>query len=233
MPIAGAAGEPIPSTVPQLAESLLKSVRSLRPQGPYAIAGFCRSGPVALELAQQLQRDGEDVEHLVVIDSPIENTNALLRGLERFISITATVTRWDAEQQLAWFLAGRRWLQGLDRLVTGQTIAREPATGPDRIGDAYHRARRGYIPRPYSGRLLLISRKGEALDPRWLKISPTLDAAQIAASHATCLTEDLQTLCGLFEQALNAPTATGITASSSDRTTPAAVPRYRADAPAC
>lgn len=52
-----------------LAERFLRLVRERRPHGPYIFAGWCSHGLLALEMAQQLRSQGEDVALVVMIES--------------------------------------------------------------------------------------------------------------------------------------------------------------------
>jgi thioesterase domain-containing protein len=52
-----------------MAESYLREIRELQPEGPYYLGGFCMGGQVAVEIAQRLVRDGEQVNLLFAIDS--------------------------------------------------------------------------------------------------------------------------------------------------------------------
>ncbi|MEJ2503257.1 MAG: thioesterase domain-containing protein, partial [Gemmatimonadota bacterium] len=58
------------ATVEQLAAECLAELRSLQPTGPYFIGGYSMGAPIALELSQQLQREGERVSMLFVLDPP-------------------------------------------------------------------------------------------------------------------------------------------------------------------
>ena len=160
---------------------------------------------MALEVAQQLQRAGEVVESLIIIDAPIDNTNIVVRGVDRVIRAAGVIGRWDSGTRLERFLTVRRWLERLDGVLPRRSTVRDSPTLPagDPIAHAYQRARRGYVPRRYSGRLLLLKRAGHALDSRWLKISRGLTVAEIAGTHETCLTDDLPTICAHFERAVN------------------------------
>jgi thioesterase domain-containing protein len=44
-------------------------IRSVQPHGPYRIAGWCASGPLAMEIARQLILTGEEVALLALFDS--------------------------------------------------------------------------------------------------------------------------------------------------------------------
>src|SRR5260370_33298644 len=52
-----------------MAESYLREIRELQPEGPYYLGGFCMGGQVAVEIAQRLVRDGQQVNLLFVIDT--------------------------------------------------------------------------------------------------------------------------------------------------------------------
>ena len=56
-------------TVEQRAAACLDAMRSVQPQGPYYIGGWCAAGPLAVEIARQLVASGEHVGYLVLFDS--------------------------------------------------------------------------------------------------------------------------------------------------------------------
>ena len=57
-------------TVEAMATHYLGEVRSVQAQGPYLLAGQCIGGLVAREMARQLLEQGEEVQLLVMYDSP-------------------------------------------------------------------------------------------------------------------------------------------------------------------
>jgi len=66
----GLATHSLPDTVEAIAADRLRSVRRVRPRGPYALGGHCFGGLVALEMAHQLRAAGERVEVVALIDAP-------------------------------------------------------------------------------------------------------------------------------------------------------------------
>jgi amino acid adenylation domain-containing protein len=75
----------------------VSNIRSIQPQGPYRLLGYCFGGLVALEIAQQLHALGQEVELLGLLDSHNrdcilaahqDNSTAIRFGahLERFLS---------------------------------------------------------------------------------------------------------------------------------------------------
>ncbi|WP_405710348.1 MULTISPECIES: non-ribosomal peptide synthetase [unclassified Streptomyces] len=65
--LTGAAG--LPATIGEMADLYLRSVRELRPRGPYLLLGRSFGGPLAHELAVRLRRAGEEVGMLAVVDA--------------------------------------------------------------------------------------------------------------------------------------------------------------------
>ena len=57
------------STMEEIAKSLLQELRSVKPHGPYTLAGHCFGGVMALEMAAQLEADGEAVDRLLLLES--------------------------------------------------------------------------------------------------------------------------------------------------------------------
>ncbi len=56
------------------ANNYLQEIRKVQPNGPYLLGGHCYGGVLAFEMAQQLQRQGETVDLLVVIDAILLET---------------------------------------------------------------------------------------------------------------------------------------------------------------
>ena len=58
-------------TFEEMAADYLAEVRSVQPHGPYLLGGFSGGGIAALEMAQQLHAEGEEVALLVMLDTPV------------------------------------------------------------------------------------------------------------------------------------------------------------------
>ncbi|GAA1593833.1 hypothetical protein GCM10009678_90040 [Actinomadura kijaniata] len=59
----------LPGSVEEMAEDYLAQIRAVQPHGPYHLAGWSLGGLIAYEMATRLQRDGERVALLTLIDS--------------------------------------------------------------------------------------------------------------------------------------------------------------------
>ena len=51
-----------------MAAAYVRSLRAVQPEGPYQLVGFCGGGLIAFEMAQQLRKQGQAVEALVLIE---------------------------------------------------------------------------------------------------------------------------------------------------------------------
>lgn len=57
-----------PTSIEQLAAAYCEAIITTKPEGRYRLAGFCRSGVIALEVARQLVASGKQVDLVVLID---------------------------------------------------------------------------------------------------------------------------------------------------------------------
>lgn len=72
----GISGEAPPILqIESMAEHYLAAIRQVQPEGPYQLAGWSFGGKVALEMAQQLQKAGESVALLAIIDTRLYSTS--------------------------------------------------------------------------------------------------------------------------------------------------------------
>ncbi|HWQ02112.1 MAG TPA: AMP-binding protein [Gaiellaceae bacterium] len=61
-------GTTVPSSVVELATGYVADIRSVQPHGPYVLGGYCLGAGIAVEMARQLEADGEEVAMLVMLD---------------------------------------------------------------------------------------------------------------------------------------------------------------------
>jgi acyl-CoA synthetase (AMP-forming)/AMP-acid ligase II/thioesterase domain-containing protein len=128
-----------PETVEEIADAYLAECRRVQPAGPYRIGGFCMGGPIAVEMARSLARDGERVD-LLLIDPRVSPPRDV--------------------RSLSWTV--RRRLQRGDVLHTVlshnrrvNAAAAETASMP--TWDRLARARNAYRPRPIDIPTALVS----------------------------------------------------------------------------
>ena len=85
-------------SVGRIARRHVATVRGEQPEGPYRIAGHSLGGLIALEMAHQLRRAGQEVETLIVLDSfppdpalmPVVHHPSTLAKLKEGVSLALT-----------------------------------------------------------------------------------------------------------------------------------------------
>jgi thioesterase domain-containing protein/acyl carrier protein len=70
-----AEGRPVHTNIESMASHYLKELRVVQPDGPYFLGGWSMGGVVALEMAQQLQAQGQEVKLLALVDSTVPNSS--------------------------------------------------------------------------------------------------------------------------------------------------------------
>ena len=81
--------QPAQLRVEDMAASYIEQMRTVQPNGPYALVGYSFGGLIALEIAQQLRRSGEQIELLCLLDTYVHETwlpwSARLRHLSHTV----------------------------------------------------------------------------------------------------------------------------------------------------
>lgn len=157
------------TTVEEIAAHYISEIRKVQPSGPYYLGGYCFGGIVAFEMAQQLQRQGENAALVVLF-------TAVLR-YHRRESAPAPVSKpkpqtKSARQKLATLMKSP--LRALYRksavFIEHKILKLEPLTHSIFFGlrgtiPPYMRTRyvwrtlfnaeQNYVPQPYSGTLVM------------------------------------------------------------------------------
>lgn len=90
-----------------LISTYIAEIRKVRPTGPYCLSGYSSGGLLALHVAQQLIREGDAVDLLVLLDAPLQNPwwiNLPFLGANRLCNLTRLtdamrwqiIRRWDS-----------------------------------------------------------------------------------------------------------------------------------------
>ena len=154
------------ASVPTIAARYLETIRSFQPHGPYYLAGESFGGVVAFEMAQQLQAAGEEVALVALLDSWLLNgyTQSLVQRLKlhwKLLSkhgLSYIVKRVQRRTQMV-----RRKLaaslhkvyQQLHPFSGSISLAVTEVTQQDVRASVLQRASRLYVPKPYSGKMVL------------------------------------------------------------------------------
>jgi len=91
----------IPPPLETIAKVHLESLRSIQPEGPYLLGGWCNGALLAYEVARQLHAQGQTVDLLVLVVPMLPGHHRRVRSV---ISRLVGLMRRGQEKQLDWFL---------------------------------------------------------------------------------------------------------------------------------
>jgi thioesterase domain-containing protein len=163
-----------------MASHYVRELVALQPSGPYRLGGYCLGGTIAFEMAQQLQAQGERVGLVAMLDT--YNPDKVPRSRPRAMTPLFLLQNvwfhsanfWLAGNKDRWSFVGEKWDVALARLGIrlralyhalhvrgGPGIQnRYPHLMVKRVNDE---AASRYVPRPYSGRVVVIEPKASFL----------------------------------------------------------------------
>jgi thioesterase domain-containing protein len=180
-------------------------MRELQPNGPYLIAGWCYGGIVAVEMAQQLLKQGEEVAFLGLLE-----TVAAAPAWWSFSYYAHRLGCALSMKPAAWLryiqekIKYRKWLKLLPQLRFSAAFQGEAEGGPkdvqklERLRAVYEAnllALRRYRSRPYPGRVVLFNAReqdpGLIPDPLygWAGLAREIETHIVPGSHDTMLNE--------------------------------------------
>ncbi len=174
-----------------MAAHYIEEIRTVQPYGPYFLGGWCLGGDVALEMAQQLQEQGEEVALVAMVENPLPDYPKSLPGttvfhrliyrlIDRVHLEISNFLEVEAEAKLAFSLERTR------RLLTGVQVNIEKMIEPvlakfdlphsqaytlTVLAEAHEKAYEDYEPRPYRGKVTLFRASKQ---PLGIQPDPTL-----------------------------------------------------------
>jgi thioesterase domain-containing protein/acyl carrier protein len=152
----GLDGRENPATsIVDMATDYLSEVRKVQPSGPYYLAGACLGGVVAFEMAQQLRAKKEPVPLLLLLDSffpeermDVFNPSAKFYWLRR-------MDRKLGEMLLSWETGANQHSIRFRKMLGHFTSVRRRAAMLSAVDEANLKSVAKYVPRPYSGRIVM------------------------------------------------------------------------------
>ena len=143
----------------EMARAYLAEVRQVQPHGPYFLGGFSGGGITALEMAWQLQQQGEETALVVMLDTSPPIVPQLTDADKAKIHVQRL--RQHGPAYLArWARRRWEWESGRIRARLGRDEPQAEATPAEfrseNIRAAFVRALEAYEPPPYPGRIVLI-----------------------------------------------------------------------------
>ncbi|HEX8436100.1 non-ribosomal peptide synthetase/type I polyketide synthase [Archangium sp.] len=180
-------GETLAGSIEDMATLYLEAVRTRQPSGPYRLAGHSFGGVVAYEMAQQLLTRREQVESLLLMDSPGPGQMPVSLGSQE--EIQEYFHRMAPELFRELFLTPAAREGSLDALLPrGEVflrVFRENAS-----------AMFAYTPRPYPGRLVFFhARERDAINSphpelAWIPLAAGgVEVHVVPGNHVTMLGE--------------------------------------------
>ncbi len=238
----GADGE-VARSFEDMAVEYIREIRSLQPEGPYLLGGYCLGGTLALEMARQLRSQGETVALIALL----ETYNA--RAIGGVPSRAVRTCR--AAQNLGYHVgnfsrirAAGRWafLREKYRVLTARTRVwlasrfRKRSYSHLMVRRANDHAERAYLPARYDGRVALFRPETHFWrldDPKfgWGDLHENLDVYTLPFYPRGMLVEPfVQTLARRLDEAIEAALVESV-AESPDRSPDSRPPALAARQP--
>jgi thioesterase domain-containing protein len=157
----GVDGDAIPSTIETIAAEYVTLLKSVRPNEPYLLGGYCGGGLVALEMARQLAAVGEHIDNVVLVDVPHPDPLALRA---RLMPIVLRIRRFAKNsnklQALRRKLLMLRPLLDLRR-TRRNVSARQTTVARPTMSQVWQSIIEKYIPHTYTSRVVLLVAKDD------------------------------------------------------------------------
>ncbi len=192
-------------TIGEMAEYSIGVIRTVRPQGPYLLAGYSAGGLVALEIAQQLTTAGESVPLVLLLDTypsrqvwPLSchlqviglQTLRRLRSLPKMSSLAAL-------REIVVRAGGLKWYLGLSGVLPPPPVVPEGwSEAQRRVHVATYNAGEAYRPARYAGKVVFLQPENTTnLEPQapsqvWRKYLSDLEARRVPGSHLGIVEDD-------------------------------------------
>ena len=146
-------------TFEEMARDYIAEIRVVQPHGPYLLAGYSGGGICAYEMALQLTEQGEEVAHVIMLDTPLP-TQPALHWRDKVDMKLQDLNRHKIGLLKQWLDKRRRWKAELRSRANAET-----EHGPveqfnnKKIELVFRRALLKYPVRPYAGAVTLFRPK--------------------------------------------------------------------------
>ena len=204
------------TTVVDIAAHYLSEIRTVQPQGPYFLGGYCFGAMVAFEIAQQLKKADQEVPLLFFLDPAEPNVNrspapsaptparfsnegtSLLDEISRHLQNIKSLKRNEKAHYVLQRVKGKIKASFIDKLLK-RIVCRAyltlgyripPSLRSRYILDVYGRAIAGYVPQVHPGRLIVFEADEECDPDRWERLAlGGLEIHEIPGDHTIVLHE--------------------------------------------
>jgi len=171
------------NTIEAMATHYLDEIRTVQPEGPYFLGGFCLGAVIAFQMAHQLHERGERAALLAALDA---SGPRFKKSLWDYVYFAMQALRTNP--------------MGLTRYLISTRLLPQPVVVPGAADDdaasswassnvarAIDEARRQYNPRPYPGRItwFVNSERAPLAVPQWREFASGVERCVFPGSHAT------------------------------------------------
>ena len=176
-------GEEPHETFEEMATAYLDEIRQIQPYGPYMIGGFSGGGLTAYEMARQLRAQGQEIDLLVMLDTPLPFDPPLTRR-DKILMHKNAIRKQGAGYFVDWARDRFDWeLKRLqERFFKAPEAPRTTSFHNEEIEAAFRGACELYDLRPYEGAITLYRPK--------LDIAHEIAPGRILNSHRRLIFHD-------------------------------------------
>lgn len=192
----GVDGNHAPRTsIVEMAHAYINDIRTIQPEGPYLLGGWSMGGSIAFEMARQLELDGQQVDLVVLIDTPASPSGtppSAISDVELAASMLgpdmqldhSTLQGHDVDTQLAIVLKH------------AQAVGVLPPFSPAQFQRVIHTFRTHaeawwtYQPQHYAGKVIVL-KAAESLDSTddlllgWQALAADIEGYVVPGTHQT------------------------------------------------
>jgi thioesterase domain-containing protein len=161
----------------ETAVAVVRKIREVQHEGPYRLLGYSYGGNLAVEVARVLSRDGEQVEHVVVLDGYAPGAIRKLTGIKKLPRLLQILRRMQFREAFD-YLASRTLYQSGRK--DPEPLSAPPHLQSDlgrrytRLIELGTRAVQWYRPHPFDQRIVLV--KATILELRgWREVTDASD----------------------------------------------------------
>jgi thioesterase domain-containing protein/acyl carrier protein len=188
------AGHPCHTRTEDMASHYINEIRKVQPHGPYFLGGYSFGGAIAFEMAQQLATEAQEEAVVVLFDTNFtQHSSSISQKAASTSSVFLSLLQIPASER--WGYLWRIVRAPFKPIQWWLHVARLPRI-VQKVRKACLQAERGYMPRPYSGRVILFRSDhiplGQITDPRegWSDyVARGLEIYEIAGNHENILLE--------------------------------------------
>jgi amino acid adenylation domain-containing protein len=235
VPLPGARELMVPYRLEDIAAHCVKTIRATQAEGPYFLGGWCDTGVLAYEIAQQLRRQGQHVALLVLFDAKNPSSNKNLSRKDAAFAGVFLICQWLKQQyRTLRHLRGREVVQYIRGLIAwriysmkqriwtivyrSELRAGAAASGqPLEVAQVLPLCVQNYDPQPYDGPTLLFQRKdrptGRYRDSQygWGKVANKLQICEVPGDHMTMFSDpNVQVMGERLDSSLRETSGSGI-----------------------